>query len=222
MGNKIIESPEFELFETMYGTSTDGLRHLDRHLGRLTRSARDLGFECDIIRLHDEVRQFEASLTHGVPHRVRLSLKRSGEIHLQSVPIEPLRDEPVKIFRAPDLGFLPRNSLDPLLQYKTSLRGDYDRGWQLAQGLGGFDMLFSNERGELTEGGRTNVFLRIDGSIWTPPLSSGLLPGIMRGVLLDDPKFGAAERVLPFSELARAEEIMICNSLRGVLHAVLV
>lgn len=206
----------------MFGTMKDGLRYLDRHLTRLARSAHDLGFHCDIVRVRRDVQAFSARLTHGVPHRVKLSLKTSGEICIQSAQIEPLRAEPVKIFRAPEFAFSPRNSDDPLLRHKTSSRKDYDRGWQLAESLGGFDMLFSNERGELTEGGRTNVFLRIDGCVWTPSLSSGLLPGVMREVLLEDFNFGATERVLRFTDLERAEEIMICNSLRGLLRAVLV
>ena len=219
--NKTIEPPAFYLFETMYGSRAEGLRYLDRHLTRLAGSAHDLGFKFDILQARRDAQEFCSGLTPEVPHRVRLSLERSGQIRLQSTPIEPLKTEPVKILRAPEWGFLPRNSQDPFLLHKTSLRDDYDRSWKLAESHKAFDMLFCNERGELTEGGRSNVFLRIDGGICTPPLGSGLLPGIMRAVLLENSQFGAAERVLLFSDLERAEEIIICNSMRGVLRAVL-
>lgn len=80
-------------------------------------------------------------------------------------------------------------------------------------------MLFFNDRGELTEGGRSNVFLKIDGLWYTPPLSSGLLPGVMRAVLLGDPEWNAAERVILESDLMRADALIVCNALRGVLSA---
>lgn len=80
-------------------------------------------------------------------------------------------------------------------------------------------MLFFNERGELTEGGRSNVFVKLDGQWVTPPLSCGVLPGVMRGVLLDDPAFAAKERVVTRDDLSRAEALLLTNALRGTLDA---
>jgi branched-subunit amino acid aminotransferase/4-amino-4-deoxychorismate lyase len=65
-------------------------------------------------------------------------------------------------------------------------------------------MLFFNERGELTERRQSNVFVNVDGHWWTPPVSSGLLPGVTRSVVLDDPARSSAERVLTRKDLARA------------------
>jgi para-aminobenzoate synthetase/4-amino-4-deoxychorismate lyase len=101
------------------------------------------------------------------------------------------------------------------------VRERYDRGWRAAEAQGAFDMLFFNTDGELTEGGRSNVFLRLDGRWYTPPLSSGVLPGVMRRVLLEDSAWNAQERRLTLADLHRAEEIIVCNALRGVLHATL-
>ena len=84
---------------------------------------------------------------------------------------------------APAHGFAPTRAGDALLLHKTR-RAEYDRAWQAAEALGGFDMLFVNERGEVTEGGRSNLFVKLDGQWVTPPLESGVLPGVMRGVLL--------------------------------------
>lgn len=108
-----------------------------------------------------------------------------------------------------------------MLLHKTTRRAEYDRAWQAAEALGGFDMLFVNERGEVTEGGRSNVFVKLDGQWVTPPLESGVLPGVMRGVLLDDRVFGATERVVTRDDLARAEALLLTNALRGALDAVL-
>jgi para-aminobenzoate synthetase/4-amino-4-deoxychorismate lyase len=74
----------------------------------------------------------------------------------------------------------------------------------------------------LTEGGRSNVFIKLRGRWYTPPLSAGLLPGVMRDVLLNDSTWRATERRLTVVDLRAAEEIVVCNALRGAMRAVLV
>lgn len=73
----------------------------------------------------------------------------------------------------------------------------------------------------MTEGGRSNVFVKLAGRWYTPPLASGVLPGIMRAVLLDDPAWAARERRLSRSDLLAAEAVVLCNSLRGAMQATL-
>jgi para-aminobenzoate synthetase/4-amino-4-deoxychorismate lyase len=74
----------------------------------------------------------------------------------------------------------------------------------------------------LTEGGRSNVFVKLAGRWWTPPLSSGVLPGVMRGVLLEDSGLSADERVLTRTDVLNAEALLVCNALRGAVEARLV
>ena len=50
-------------------------------------------------------------------------------------------------------------------------------------------------------------------------MSDGALPGVMRGLLLEDPDWAARERTLTLEDLRRAESIVVCNALRGVLRA---
>jgi branched-subunit amino acid aminotransferase/4-amino-4-deoxychorismate lyase len=220
VGNNTLQTEaSFYLFETLYGARETGLRHLDRHLARLDRSARTLGFKCQIDQVRRDALELRAALPPGGPHRVRIFLERSGEIQIRSAPMPPLADGPVKLLLASAWGFAPQPSSNPLLLHKTSLRDEYDRAWKMAESVAAFDMLFCNDRGELTEGGRSNLFLRMDGQWWTPPLTSALLPGVMREVLLEDQNFGAAERVLYPSDLKKAEEIILSNSLRGALQA---
>jgi para-aminobenzoate synthetase/4-amino-4-deoxychorismate lyase len=59
------------------------------------------------------------------------------------------------------------------------------------------------------------VFVRVNGKWLTPPLSSGVLPGVMRSVLLDDPAWNASEAVITRAMLDAASDIVICNALRG-------
>jgi para-aminobenzoate synthetase/4-amino-4-deoxychorismate lyase len=82
-------------------------------------------------------------------------------------------------------------------------------------------MLFFDAAGHLVEGGRSNVFVRLVGRWFTPPLADGALPGVMRGVVLDDPAWAACERSLTLDDVLRADALMVCNALRGPLAATL-
>jgi para-aminobenzoate synthetase / 4-amino-4-deoxychorismate lyase len=215
--------PGIELFETMYATRAQGVRHVERHLARLAASAAWLGFACDIEALRARLSEACAALPdEHAPHRMRLALGKRGEATLTSAPLAPLAHDTVGVLLAPQHGFAPVASADALLLRKSTRRAEFDRAWREAEAQGGFDMLFFNERGELTEGGRTNVFVKLDGRWWTPPLESGLLPGVMRGVLLEDAAFGAHERVLTREDVLNAEALVLTNALRGAVPARLI
>ncbi|KPJ33386.1 anthranilate synthase [Burkholderia multivorans] len=213
--------PGFQLFETTCATRADGIRHVDRHLARLQRSADAFGFRFDADALRRAIDARCAALDGDGPYRMKLSLAKDGTLDIVAAALKPLPAGPVRVWLAADHGFAPTRANDALLLHKTTRRADYDRAWQAAEALGGFDMLFVNERGELTEGGRSNLFVKLDGQWVTPPLASGVLPGVMRAVLLDDPTFGAVERIVTRDDLARAQALLLTNALRGALDAVL-
>ncbi|MCO7345682.1 aminodeoxychorismate synthase component I [Burkholderia multivorans] len=213
--------PGFQLFETTCATRADGIRHVDRHLARLQRSADAFGFRFDADALRRAIDARCAALDGDGPYRMKLSLAKDGTLDIVAAALKPLPAGPVRVWLAADHGFAPTRANDALLLHKTTRRADYDRAWQAAEALGGFDMLFVNERGELTEGGRSNLFVKLDGQWVTPPLASGVLPGVMRAVLLDDPAFGAVERIVTRDDLARAQALLLTNALRGALDAVL-
>jgi len=206
----------FEIFETLHATREDGCRHLERHLARLQASSAYFDYPFDSALVRARLDAACALLPPALPHRLRLALRPDGEVTLQSGVLAPLQ-VPVRLLLAAD----PVRSDDLFLRHKTSVRSRYDAAWRAAESAGAFDTLFFNERGELAEGGRSSVFVRIDGRWTTPPLSSGALPGVMRAVLLDDPAWNAIEGPIPRETLMRAEEIVVCNALRGPLRAVL-
>jgi para-aminobenzoate synthetase/4-amino-4-deoxychorismate lyase len=216
--------PGFQLFETMRATRTAGVAHLDRHLARLAGSASQLDFAFDEGLVRRQIAERCEQLAEPGEHRFRLAIGKDGAVAIATAPLGPvkmLRGEAsiVGVLLAPEHGFTPRHSNDFLLRHKTTHRAEFDRGWREAEARGGFDTLFFNERGELTEGGRSNVFVKLEGRWWTPPLEGGLLPGIMRQLLLEDPQLGAHERVLTLGDVHNAEALLVCNALRGALAA---
>jgi para-aminobenzoate synthetase/4-amino-4-deoxychorismate lyase len=213
--------PGFELFETMYATREEGVRHLSRHLARLSSSAATLGFKLDDANaISAEIAAKCASLPAHTPHRMRLALSKNGTIQITAAVLTPLAESTVGVLLGPDHAFPATDAADPLLRHKTTRRAEYDRGWREAEAKGAFDTLFFNAQGELTEGGRSNVLVKLGGRWWTPPLVSGVLPGVMRGVLLEDVSdLQVAERVLSRTDLQNAEALMVCNALRGAVPA---
>ena len=207
---------DFELFETMYATRDNGCRHLERHLARLQASSAYFGYPFNPELARAGVQAACSVLALARPHRLRLSLRADGEVVVQTGPLAPLQ-APVRLLLADD----PVDADDLFLRHKTSIRSRYDAAWKAAESVGAFDTLFFNGRGELTEGARSNVFVCVKGRWYTPPLSAGVLPGVMRGVLLDDPDWNAIEVPITRETLLRAQEIVVCNALRGPLRAVL-
>jgi para-aminobenzoate synthetase/4-amino-4-deoxychorismate lyase len=214
-------APGFDLFETMYATREEGVRHLSRHLERLSSSAMALGFKLDDSdAIRAQLAEKCASLPAQTAHRLRLALSKDGTVQITTAVLTPLADATVGVLLGPEQAFAATDASDPLLRHKTTRRAEYDRGWREAEAKGAFDTLFFNERGELTEGGRSNVFVKLAGQWWTPPLASGVLPGVMRSVLLDSTSgLQAAEKILTQADLLNAEALLICNALRGALPA---
>lgn len=205
----------FELFETMQVTRA-GCAHLDRHLARLRMSASYFGFVWNGPAVQSLLAQTCAALPDEGVYRLRLVLQPDGNALAQTAKLSPLT-LPARVLLAPEA----MHADDLFLRHKTTVRARYDAAWRAAEAQGAFDMLFFNERGELTEGGRSNVFVKLDGQWLTPPLSCGLLPGVMRAVLLEDAAWNAAEHVITREDLLRADALMVCNALRGAMLAVL-
>jgi len=207
-------SNDFELFETMYATREQGPRHIERHLQRLAASARYFGFRWDETAARAYITIACNALPANTPHRLRLAMNAAGAFAVQSGVLKELQ-QPVRVFLAEQR----TSASDLFLRHKTTLRAQYDAAWKEAEAEGGFDKLFFNDNDELTEGGRSSVFVKANGKWLTPPLSSGLLPGVMRAVVLD--AWGASEAVITRDMLLQAEEIVVCNALRGTLRATL-
>ncbi|MNR82650.1 Aminodeoxychorismate synthase component 1 [compost metagenome] len=208
---------EFELFETIHASRVHGCRHLERHLQRLARSAAYFDFAFDAVAIRAALHAACAALATDADHRLRFALKQDGSHAIQTAVLTPLT-EPVRLLLAKQA----TDADDLFLRHKTTIRTQYDAAWRAAEQQGAFDQLFCNAQGEITEGGRSTLFVKLQGQWYTPPLSSGVLPGVMRGVVLDDPVWTAQERILTLQDCRNAEQIFVCNALRGVVSATIV
>ena len=85
----------------------------------------------------------------------------------------------------------------------------------------GFDeVVLLNERGEIAECTAANIFAVKNGKVQTPPLSSGCLEGVTRGILFEiAPEAGVAvaEQALRPDDLYSADEVFITSTNRNLL-----
>ena len=204
----------FELIETLLHEPDRGYWLFERHLARLEASAKYFGFahEADEIR-HVLGREVEGRA--GDRLRVRLLLAEDGKITVTSTPLAASQPGAVMRFA---VSATRLDSADPFLFHKTTRRELYDREWQqCADTIGADEVIYVNERGELAEGSRTNIFVERDGLLLTPPLSSGLLPGVLRSELIGAGK--AVEAVLTLDDLQAGDAVYLGNSVRGLVRA---
>jgi para-aminobenzoate synthetase/4-amino-4-deoxychorismate lyase len=210
---------DFQLLETIlwkpYDPTDNGLYLLPLHLDRLEASAAYFNFPCDRTAIATHL----TTLTQTLPnttHRLRLLLNSTGEITTTATPFNP----------KPPTGLISiaaecTNSADVFLRHKTTRRTVYDQHYTQALSEGFDEVLFTNERDELTEGAISNLFLRFGDLLVTPPLTSGVLPGIYRRHLLETyPQ--TQEKVLTLEDLQIADAIYTCNSVRGLSEVQLV
>ncbi|WP_158788113.1 aminodeoxychorismate synthase component I, partial [Granulicella sp. L46] len=243
----------FELIETIL--FDQHYARLPLHLDRLESSAHYFDFLCDRTSVEAQLRAFAHFLDPRHPHRVRLLLVPDGTASITAQPLadspqgtcfsfcHSLRESAVvspghesidsATALAPDppaitvtLSPHHTNSADPFLRHKTTNRNLYNEELTRVRAEGFDEVLFLNERGELTEGAISNLFVEIlgdpagAGKLLTPPLSSGVLPGVMRRHLLETfPE--AEERALTLADLEPPNTLWLCNSVRGLRKATL-
>ncbi len=198
-------APEFSLLETLLWDG--GFLLLEEHLARLASSAEQLHFPFDQAAIVQQMLAFAGGSKER--RSIRMELSRGGEVTL-SAKAAPSWSPHVAL----RLSNRRTWSKDGFLGHKTTYRPVYDEGTQEALQLGFDETIFANERDELTEGSISSLLLLIDGRWKTSALSSGVLPGVARSLLVG--RRAIAEEVLLLSDLERAEAVALCNGVRGM------
>lgn len=219
------------LFETIRVRNREILLLKD-HLDRLELSCRLLNFPWKRDRINSALTELEEKFTEGT-HRVRLTLSRGRSIGLAAPPaescwfslscseyIDPTEDEQD---RGIDVVFAPNRRVNPLSHLPQLKRGNYADclyAARYARQHGAREALFREPDGTILEGATSNLLIYRDGTLSTP--SPG--PQILAGVMLGQIRATAPALSLDFREdliteatLISADEVMICNSLIGVL-----
>jgi len=86
---------------------------------------------------------------------------------------------------------------------------------------GFYEVLFFNEKGEVTEGAISTIFIKKDGVFYTPPLECGLLPGIFRTFFINESGEKVVEKTLYRDDITRADALYMANSVRGIVEVAL-
>lgn len=198
-GTNLLDSGLIESLRCEDGTC----QRMGQHLERMEWSAQRIGIPFDLNDARLLITTHAAGL--GGIHKVRLQLTPDGKLSVNSVPVLE-RGDIVRVA----LSKTVTNPNDLSLYLKLSDRSRYE---MIKNEYPDADeVIITNIRGELTEGTYNNLVLKLKNKLVTPPLSSGLLPGVMRGSLLD--KGEIIEQVLYESDLYESEEIWLINSVR--------
>ena len=202
--------PSFHLFETM-GVSDGKITRLSRHLLRLENSAHYWSFEFDRQAAESYLNDLISSIDSAKHWRLRLQLNRCGALSHNLHPFVPGLSATDSGCALLSVSPTPIESKDPFLIHKTSCREAYDRA--VAEVPEGMSPLLVNELGHVTESAIANIVYQMGGSLFTPPIKDGLLPGVLRDELIGEGT--VSERSLPLADLQKVESWWLINSLRG-------
>lgn len=200
---------DLELIETFLWDPEKGAPDIDLHLERMCKSAANLKFKFEIIKIKQKILEINSQSCL----RCRLTLRIDGTINLTTAPLSP--NSKTWLLR---LSNSILRSSDPWLLHKSSNRVLYDaERANLPDGID--ELVYLNERNEVCEGTITNIFVKLEGHWLTPPLSCGCLPGVLRRKKIEDAS--CKVKIITFSDLQGAEKITVGNALRGEIEAVL-
>ena len=202
---------DFSLIETLRWQPGEGFIRRQLHLARLSRSAGRLGFPQPV----DAAAKLDQAVAGATgPLRIRLTFDAQGRIEVTSAAFVPLAPDTTWIVRLAETRL---DSADRLLRVKTTRRTVYERARAEYGPDEADEVILLNEHDEVCEGTITSIFLD-DGSgiLRTPPISCGLLAGVLRTELICQRRARVGRLTLADLD---AGTLYIGNSLRGLIRA---
>ncbi|XUY26291.1 aminotransferase class IV family protein [Agrobacterium sp. rho-8.1] len=205
---------DLTLRETLRWEPATGFQRLEQHTRRLLRSADALGFRAPV----DTVKALNAVVGGREPMTVRVVMTYKGELDIAAEPFVPL---PVNaVWRVKIAEKTRLDSSDTFYRHKSSRREPYDAARAEFSTSEADEVLLLNERGEICEGSTTSIFVEAaEGQLLTPPLDSGILPGVLRADLIRERR--ARGQALRPQDL-NGRKLFVGNSLHGLVAAELV
>jgi branched-chain amino acid aminotransferase len=213
----------FDVLRTWDGVALD----LDAHLTRLYTSAAALELQALERKLVADAVQRTLAAAGPGEHRIRIVLTRGAGPLLARpqtlgpgraiVVVEPLPAQPTEISLAVvDWPLAQRKAQG----HKTLAYLDHIIARELAASAGADEAVRLDGSGNVAECATSNVFIVSGGAVATPPIDSGVLPGVTRARVLAScaaEEIVAHERKIALAELHAADEIFVTSALRGVI-----
>lgn len=195
----------FELLETIL-LENGQIEFLEEHLQRMKSAAEYFLFKFNEMKIRNHLLQEIESVDKNKKHKVRLTLSKWGRISIAITEVKPLPNEIKVIVSGKKI-----SSSNKFQHFKTTNRKLYDNEFSKYSSQGNFEVLFLNEKDEIAEGSRTNIFIKKGNGWFTPPLGSGALPGIYRNYFLNNEK--TKESILSLKDILSADEVWLTNSI---------
>ena len=178
---------------------------MSRHMRRAVTSAVQLGFRIpseDVVRNSVEQLCLNQEYPLGL---LRLSFGQNGNWSAVHLPYEPL-SQGAKLLTY-DKAIVVQGQ--PIKSYPYTHRLEI---LEAIKSLGADEAIVCNDKGKICEGSVTNLLLRIDDKWVTPPISDGVLPGVMRALVIE--YCGVSVRSIDRSEISRVQSAFLLSSLR--------
>jgi para-aminobenzoate synthetase / 4-amino-4-deoxychorismate lyase len=203
---------DFQLIETMLWRNGE-FYLLELHLRRLEESAKYFQFDYNKDRIIQALRSESETFNNVLEYRVRLLLNKNGETKISSSQLDKTGSEKKRVI-------FSKSRIDPnnrFLYHKTTNRELYDSEYQKARTEGYYDVLFMNNKGEVTEGAISNIFIKNGNKFYTPPIICGLLNGTFRRYMFES-GFSLEEKILHENDILEANKVYLANSVRGIVE----
>ena len=178
------------------------LQFEDQHLERLIKASRFFAYPFDPEELRQKIEEECQACDSYQDYRLRITISKSGEIELSRQILTPLSPS----FCKAKLCLQEADLNQAFTYFKTTHRPHLRLGEQ--------EKIYHNKSRELLETSIGNLVLKINGKLYTPPISQEILPGIYRQHLLETGQ--VEEKVLIVPDLDQAEAVYGCNAVRGL------
>lgn len=198
----------FEIFETMK-LDNGSIKFFDNHINRMKSSADYFLFKFSEKKVRKYIKQLVEQINPGQQKKIKLLLDKSGKLRAELSDIsKPMKNVSIILSENKII------STDKFRHFKTTNRKIYDEEYEKYSKQKFQEVIFLNEKDEIVEGSRTNIFIRMGNSWLTPPLNSGALPGVYRNYFLQNQP-EALEKKLNLADLVKADEVILTNAVQG-------
>lgn len=203
------EIPEFELVETMLFKKK--FLYANDHVSRIHSSAEYFAFPFSRQSLKELMKEIAFELDPAKEYKVRILLDKKGRLRWEKTSLSPQGNGSNALRFSSE----PVDEKNPFLFHKTTHRPWFNEAMRDISNGKCFDVVFCNLKGEITEGSISNIFIEKNKTLYTPPTSCGLLPGVLRKSLLRQGT--CKEKVLYVNDILSANKVYCGNSVRGLV-----